>query len=247
MKVTVIGFWGGYPGKGEATSGYLVESDDYKVLVDCGSGVVAQLQYYVNPEDLDAVLISHYHNDHVCDIGALQYARLIKGYLGHQMFPLPIYGHAENEVEFMKLTYENVTTVTAYDPRKQLTLGPFTISFLKTKHPVTCYAMKIQTESATIIYTADTSYLEQLELFSTNADLLICECNLYEGMDGEKAGHMTSTHAGLLAQKSDVKQLLLTHLPHFGDHNELIQQAQKEYLGPISLAKSGWEWSKQKG
>ncbi len=156
MKVTVIGYWGGYPGRGEATSGYLVESDNYKLLVDCGSGVIAQLQHYINLEELDAVILSHYHNDHVCDIGALQYARLIKGYLGYQIPPLPIYGHAENKAEFTKLTYEKVTTGTAYNPTKKLTVGPFTISFIKTKHPVVCYAMKIQTSLATIVYTADT-------------------------------------------------------------------------------------------
>ena len=44
MKMTVVGFWGGFPEAGEATSGYLFEHDGFLLLVDCGSGVLAQLQ-----------------------------------------------------------------------------------------------------------------------------------------------------------------------------------------------------------
>ena len=77
MKMTVVGFWGGFPEAGEATSGYLFEHDGFRLLVDCGSGVLAQLQKYITPSDIDAVVLSHYHHDHVADIGVLQYARLI--------------------------------------------------------------------------------------------------------------------------------------------------------------------------
>lgn len=77
MKMTVVGFWGGFPEAGEATSGYLFEHDGFRLLVDCGSGVLAQLQKYITPSHIDAVVLSHYHHDHVADIGVLQYARLI--------------------------------------------------------------------------------------------------------------------------------------------------------------------------
>jgi ribonuclease BN (tRNA processing enzyme) len=242
VKLTVIGYWGGFPGENEATSGYLLEERGFKLLVDCGSGVIAQLQNYTNLEELDAVMLSHYHNDHVCDIGALQYARLIKGFLGQELATLPIYGHFEDKEGFNKLTYGQITTGITYDPKEKLNIGPFTVSFLKTNHPVACYAMRIETQHASIVYTADTSYLHEFVPFSKNADLLISECNLYKGMDGEKAGHMTSTEAGALAHQAEVKQLLLTHLPHFGEHNDLLLQAKEEYSGLVELAKSGWKW-----
>ncbi|MCX8046397.1 MAG: MBL fold metallo-hydrolase, partial [Anoxybacillus gonensis] len=43
MKVTVIGYWGAFPKKNEATSCYLFEHDGFRLLVDCGSGALAQL------------------------------------------------------------------------------------------------------------------------------------------------------------------------------------------------------------
>ncbi|PRS39145.1 hypothetical protein C6W19_10090, partial [Bacillus sp. RJGP41] len=43
-------------------------------VLDCGSGVLSQLQNHMKPEDLGAVVLSHYHPDHVADIGVLQHA-----------------------------------------------------------------------------------------------------------------------------------------------------------------------------
>jgi ribonuclease BN (tRNA processing enzyme) len=242
MNITVIGYWGGYPAKNEATSGYLLEADSFKILVDCGSGVISQLQNYLDPEELDAVLLSHYHHDHVCDVGPLQYARLIKGYLGETLPSLPIYGHKEDELGFNNLTYKEITTGVGYNPSEQLKIGPFTFSFLKTKHPAPCYAIKIETTDTTVLYTADTSFFDELIPFTKGADLLICECNLYKGMDGNSAGHMTSTDAGKLAKEAEVGEVLLTHLPHFGNHEDLIKEVKEEYNGKVELAKLGWSW-----
>ena len=78
MKITVIGFWGGYPAKNEASSGYLLEYGDYRILLDCGSGVLSELQNHMRPEELHAVVLSHYHPDHIADVGVLQHALLIQ-------------------------------------------------------------------------------------------------------------------------------------------------------------------------
>ncbi len=96
MKLTVIGHWGGYPKAGEASSGYLLEHDGFKLLVDCGSGVLSFLQNHLTVTDLDAVLISHYHPDHVADIGVLQHALLIQYFLGKSKGTLPVYAHTED-------------------------------------------------------------------------------------------------------------------------------------------------------
>jgi ribonuclease BN (tRNA processing enzyme) len=40
-KINTIGWWGAYPSAGEATSGYLLQSDDLNILVDCGSALLS--------------------------------------------------------------------------------------------------------------------------------------------------------------------------------------------------------------
>lgn len=243
MKITVVGFWGGFPAVNEASSGYLIESEGFRLLVDCGSAVLSQMQNYIKPEELDAVVLSHYHHDHVADIGPLQFARLIASYLKKTDRVLPIYGHAFDQSEFAGLTYKDVTKGIAYNPNQPIQLGPFTIGFLKTKHPVPCFAMKISDGASTVVYTADSSYLEEFIPFSQNADLLICECNFYGEMDGSGAGHMNSYDAANIANRACVKELMLTHLPHFGNHQDLLAEAQSIYKGPVRLAASGLEWT----
>lgn len=242
MQVTVVGFWGGFPGANEASSGYLIEHEGFHLLLDCGSGVLSQLQNYIKIEELNAVILSHYHHDHIADVGPIQYAWLINKYLGKCNDVLPIYGHRFDNENFSKLSKDGVTKGLAYDPNEQLQIGPFSISFMKTKHPVACYAMRIKAGHQTIVYTADSSYLEEFHYFCRKADLLICECNLYGEQDGQNAGHMTSIEAGRIANNANVKKMLLTHLPHFGDHRNLVEQAKTQFNGEIILAKSGYNW-----
>ncbi|SFA79789.1 MULTISPECIES: MBL fold metallo-hydrolase [unclassified Bacillus (in: firmicutes)] len=241
MKLTIIGFWGGYPKANGASSGYLLEHDGFQLLIDCGSGVLAKLQNKVQPEEIDAMIVSHYHPDHIADIGVIQHARLIQGFLGKKMTTLPIYAHAENQTEFAKLTYKDITKGMAYQPNEPLTVGPFTITFVKTIHPAPCYAMRIEAGGKAIVYTADSAYQDAFVPFSEKADLLLCECNFYAGQNASNAGHMTSTDAGMLAQKAGVKQLILTHLPQFGNLENLVTEAAAEYKGFISLAEEFME------
>src|SRR5690625_2457157 len=103
--------------------------------------------------------------------------------------------------------------------------------------------MRITDGTSTIIYTADTAYQEEWIKFSQNADLLLADCNFYANQDGSKAGHMTSTEAGTIAQKAKVNELILTHLPHYGDHQNLIKEAKQVYDGEVSLAYEGMVWT----
>lgn len=240
MKVTVIGCWGGYPKAGEATSGYLIQNGGYNLLVDCGSAVLSNLQKYINTDELDAVILSHYHYDHTADVGPLQYARLIKGRLGASLKPLSIYGPLEDSRDFERLTIKDVTEGIGYREEDELMVGPFGVRFLRTRHPVSCFAMKIFDESGCLVYTADSSYFDELSEFSKGADLIICECNLYSSQDGSAPGHMNSTDAALLAEKSGASHLLLTHLPQYGNITELEEDASRRFSGTVELASAGW-------
>lgn len=241
MELTVIGYWGGYPAADGATSAYLLEKDNFSLLIDVGSGALSKLQKYTAVTELDAVILSHYHHDHVADIGVLQYARLVNYYTAGVSDVLPIYGHTEDEAGFNRLTHDYTKGI-AYDPNATLKVGPFTITFLKTLHPVPCFGMRITDGEHVIVYTADTSYQETWLEFAKGADLLVTDCNFYAEQDGSGAGHMTSKEGGQIASKANVGELLLSHLPQYGDHEQLIQEAASEFKGSIHLAKEGFIW-----
>jgi len=241
MKLTVIGFWGGFPAANGATSCYLLEKDNFTLMIDAGSGSLSKLQNHTSPAELNAVIISHYHQDHIADIGVLQYARLVNYYVTGEKRILPIHGHTEDHTGFQSLSHQ-FTEGIAYDPAAALEIGPFMITFLKTKHPVPCYGMRITDGKKTIVYTADTAFQKDWINFSEGADLLITDCNFYADGNALKAGHMTSEESGLIAFKAQVKELMLSHLPQYGDNQQLIDEAKKYYHGKIKLAYEGLIW-----
>src|SRR5699024_7062969 len=110
--------------------------------------------------DIDAVLLSHYHADHIADIGVLQHALLVESYITGVKQTIPLYGHTENREEFQKLNH-TYTKAKAYIEREALKLGPFFIRFLKTKHSVSCFGMRITDGESTIVYTADSAFQKE--------------------------------------------------------------------------------------
>lgn len=193
--------------------------------------------------DVNAAIISHYHHDHVADVGVLQHARLVHSYVTGEEDILPIYGHEEDDDGFSRLTHD-FTKGIAYDPEKPLNLGPLTITFLKTVHGVPCYGMRITDGKSVVVYTADTSYQDEWIDFAHKADVLITDCNYYANQDGSEVGHMNSKEGAMIAEKAQVKELILSHLPQFGDQTQLVQEAKQYFTGPIQLAKEGLVWRK---
>ncbi|SDC44410.1 Ribonuclease BN, tRNA processing enzyme [Pelagirhabdus alkalitolerans] len=241
MKLTTVGFWGGYPEQGEATSSFLIEKDGFKLLVDAGSGALSQLPKYTDPYSLDAVILSHYHHDHIADVGVLQYHMLVQNGVRQAERVLPIYGHNHDKASFDSLTHQ-FTTGVAYNPETTLNLGPFEIQFMPTEHPVTCFAMRITDGEDTIVYTADSSYLDGFIEFSEGADLLITDCNFYDGQDGSAKGHMNAKECAHIANHANVDTLVLSHHPHFGDRSQLVPEARRYFNGQVVLAHSGYTW-----
>jgi ribonuclease BN (tRNA processing enzyme) len=240
MKITVLGPWGAYPKAGEATAGYLLEHEEEKILIDCGSGVLAQLQKYIKLSEITAVIISHTHFDHIADLGCLQYACLIDTDLGLRTSILPIY--IADESNKSKYKAMNGTEIRSISVEEALSVQELQFSFFKTFHEAYCLAVKIQVGSKTLVYTADTFYDESVVQFCANADLVIAETSFYKSFpDAKKYGHMNSTDVGMLAMKANIGKVYLTHLPHFGELDSLAQEVREIYPGPIELVYCGME------
>jgi ribonuclease BN (tRNA processing enzyme) len=211
------------------------------VLIDCGSGVLALLQNHIALEHLDAVVLSHYHWDHIADIGCLQYAARVLMDLGKRTRPLDIYGHTE-DAHFNRLAYLSYCDARAYDTASGLKLGDLRFTFSRNVHPDPCFSMRIEKNGKVLVYIADTEWTDDLVKIAQGADLLLCESSLYDEYIGRIPGHLTSGEAGTVASAGGVKQLVLNHLPHFGDHRLLVEQARKKFNGPVELARSGKAW-----
>lgn len=242
MELTILGFMGGYPTKGIGTSSYLLESENFYLLIDVGSRAVLSLEEQMDPLDIDAVLLTHYHPDHIADLGVLQHVLLLKTRKDDkEKKVIPVYGHAESDLQKLR-NHPHVTEGVDYTGKQKIEIGPFHIEFLKTIHPVPCYALQI-TEIKTMkkmVFTADSGYMEEFIPFSSNADLLLADTNFFRDEE-HPAIHLTSQEAGEIAQAANVKELVLTHLPPEGDWNKLLAEAQEAAGGEVrvTLAEQG--------
>jgi ribonuclease BN (tRNA processing enzyme) len=241
IKLTIIGWWGAYPEAGQATAGYLLQTSQSNILLDCGSGVLSQLQQYIELEKIDAVVLSHYHNDHVADLGCLQYATRALIDMGKRESPLDIYGHDQDH-HFAGLHFHEFTIGHAVSTQSELLLGKAVFSFWPNAHPAPCFSMRVESDQNILVYMSDTQWDDGLVLAAQDADLLICESSLYNENKGEVGGHLTAGEAGKIAREANAKRLVLSHLPHYGNHADLISQAAEVFHGPVELAETGKSW-----
>ncbi|MGT2771942.1 MBL fold metallo-hydrolase [Streptococcus marimammalium] len=253
MKVTTLGCWGAYPYQDGGTTSYLITgSDGFQLLMDVGSRAINELEKEISPLALDAVIISHYHPDHIADLGVLFHYRLLYPKTLWQPKLLPVYGHDEDKNEFAKLSFPDVAKGIAYNVSGVEIIGPFEITFIKTVHPVPCYAMRIKerTTDQVLVFTGDTGYFDGLADFTKDADLFLADVYLFEGNENHFA-HLTSKEAGQIAKEAEVKKLVLTHLPQFSkdgkhdaDYLEALRQESANHSGdiPVELAYPHKSW-----
>lgn len=230
--------WGGFPKENGPCSGYLIEQGEFSILVDCGSGVLMEAQKYINLNDINHVVLSHYHYDHCSDIGAYLFSRLVNTKIGRANEYLHIYGPKDEEMQ-RRVEEVEYSKFSSFNENSEIHIGPFTFTFLRNIHPVETYSIKIESGNTKIVYTSDTSYYKELIDFAKEADLLIVESSLYEGMEGSSSGHMNAKEAGLLASQTKAKKVILTHLPHYGDLESLLKTARNEGNEKIDLATPG--------
>ncbi|MBN2049669.1 MAG: MBL fold metallo-hydrolase [Spirochaetales bacterium] len=239
FRITTIGYWGAYPGPDAAVSSFLVQGGGKNVLIDCGSGVLQNLQTYLSPDNLDAVFITHYHADHSADIGCLQYAiRIFQSLQDQPSAPLPIYGHSETD-DHHALTYKTNTIFCAYDEETLVDLGELTFRFFRTDHTEPSYALRLQYRDTVAVFSGDTAFCENLTKAAFRADVFYCESSLYNRFAGMVPGHLAAGEAGKTAREAGVKELVLTHLPHYGDHQDLVREAKEEFPGKVTLNTPG--------
>jgi len=210
MQLTILGCYGPYPPAGGACSGYLVQEEDCNLLLDCGNGVLSRLQEFIAYQDLDAVLLSHLHADHISDLMIMRYG-LMQSRKGDSVdHPLPLYTPKEPAEDFNRLPY------------------PFKITVSAGVHAVPVFGFRLESSSGILVYSGDTEMNQNIGPFAAAADLLLCEANyLEEDIAAGLPNHLSAAQAAAIAAEAGVKKLLLTHLHPERDSSLYLAEAQK--------------------
>jgi ribonuclease BN (tRNA processing enzyme) len=240
MRLTVIGGSGGYPGRGQPCSGYLVEADAYTLLLDPGYGAAMALTIDDAPP-FHAVLISHGHPDHCADLNPILRAR---AWSDVSLPPLPVYAPAGALDAVMALDRPEVVAgsyaIQELEPGSELSIGPFQVRTALLPHPRPNLGFRLTVGGRSLVYTGDCGPSEELVALADGADLLLAETSYAETVSPEIVGALSSAaDVGREAARAGVKHLVLTHLMPRTDEAEAVAAAARSFTGPVSVARPG--------
>jgi len=245
LKVQVLGCWAPYPRADQACSGYLLNAGGKNILLDLGHGAFGKLITVFDYLKLDAVFISHLHMDHCADLSCLRHALLGCRRLGKidENWRLPLFIPSEPLQIFEIFSdYDDVFEITPIDSSmigQNINMGGAAVDVLSVKHPIPTYGIRVveREKGKKFVYSSDTAYMEELIDFAKGADIFLCEASLIE-RDSHyiDKGHLTSRLAAELAEKAQVKMLVLTHFWPEYDLKELVYEIKKAFPGPMEIA-----------
>ena len=195
-----------------------LEGERTVVVIDCGGDVVQRLvSGGVDPERIEALIVTHEHPDHVTGFPLMMQRLWLYG----RRRPLDVYGIApaiaqaravhdafdtSNWPDYPGCRYHEVAqTVRApllRDDDWEIVASP-------TRHVVPSVAMRIEHRPSgrTLAYSCDTEFAPEVVDLAAGVDLLIHEAT------GTGPGHASALDAAEVAARAGAGRLLLVHLP----------------------------------
>lgn len=220
-EVIVLGAGDAFGSGGRNQPAFLVNLPSWSFLLDCGATTLVALKRLgLDPDAIEAILLSHFHGDHTAGIPFLF---LEYQFLAERQRPLIIAGTPgiEERVEGLwRLMYEETgRTIQRRFPIQYLELtpkswtrmGPVEVLPVEVVHHrrEVAYGYKVKAAGKVLGYSGDTEWTDELIQLSDGCDLFICESTQY---DGDLRFHMSYSQIQAHRLALKCKRLLLTHL-----------------------------------
>ncbi len=231
MKVCVIA-------SGSKANVTYVETKNHKILIDMGKNKTyianALKSIGVNPKDIDIILISHLHNDH---ISALE--NFIKSYPATLCMPLKMFTSFENIKDYPHMKI--------YDG-EEIDFDDIKVYAIKSSHDaVDSRNFIIEEGDTSIVQITDTGYIKSKYFkLLQNRDMYLLESNhdielLTHGPYPEwlkkrilsDEGHLSNQSAGFYLSKligDKTKKVMLMHLSETNNNPQIALKTVKDSL-----------------
>ncbi|MDD6879050.1 MAG: MBL fold metallo-hydrolase [bacterium] len=213
-----------------------IECNKTKILIDAG------ISYYqikktlddinISIKELDIILITHSHSDHIKGLSTLINKTNITLYC-----PLDVYEDIKKKVNIKK--YHIID--------RELIINDIEIKTTRLSHDVNCYSYIINHDNNTLVYITDTGYLNR-KYFETikNKEIYIIESNHDENilMNGSypyilkqrilsDKGHLSNHATANILKKIVGKNTRYIFLAHLSEHNNDKEICRRESVNAL--------------
>jgi ribonuclease BN (tRNA processing enzyme) len=220
MQVRFVGCGDAFGSGGRYNTCFHVTGERANFLIDCGASSLPALKRLdIVRDDIDLILITHFHGDHFAGLPFL----LLDAQFTRRTRPLVIAGPQGIEArlaQVMEALFENSSrtkqrfelSVVALRPEQTQDFGaikvtPYPVVHGESGGPFLAY--RVETEGRVIAYSADTEWTETLIPAVRDADLFIAEAYTY---DKVVKNHLSLTTLEAHLAETKPKRLVLTHM-----------------------------------
>jgi len=246
MRLTFLGTGSAMPTGERTQTGLLLEADDTRLLIDCGSGVLGALSATDGGyTDLDGVLVTHHHLDHIADLLPLLKARWLA-----DAPSLRIVGPPGTTTLIDDLLDVHTYLRAHVDPdvrdieAGETTVSGFAVSAREVSHSMAGFGYRVSPagrDGPSMVFSGDTVADPSFLTLADGADVLVHDCSFPD--DVETDNHTTPGALGtaLADAAVEVGTVYLTHLyPHTdGRHGEMLASISDRYDGEVAVAHDG--------
>jgi ribonuclease Z len=247
-ELIVLGSSSGQPTRRRFASAYALTIAGKLFLIDCGAPASTLLyRYNLDPAEVQAIFLSHWHMDHVANLGLFlsQNKHLTRS------IPLTIYGPRGTRGKVRRLLNDSFLLsdglgyplqVTNIDCNEVYEEGLLQVTYFKTEHleksrlksqfgakAMAC-GMVIDGPGWRLVYSGDLNSPQELAPYIGKCDLLIHEM-----------AHPHPEDVADFAAAAHIPHVLISHLsPEFDEAPEKITEAfQGRYQGRLTVAEDG--------
>ncbi len=242
MEITILGSGTSVPSLKRGSPGLILSIGERTLLFDSGTGTIERmLKRGITYRDLDVVLYTHTHPDHIADLVPLIFAckygenprkrdlSIIggRGFKTYFQAIQGVYGH------WLQPDLFRIHTTEVYDDILDYDL--FRVIVKPMNHIPESVGYRVEShDGKSVAISGDTDYCHTLVELARDVDVLVIESSLPDEMKAE--GHLTPSLAGIIGREANCKKMVLTHLYPVCDTVDIVGQCRKQYQGELLIA-----------
>ena len=219
VEITFVGTGDAFGSGGRRNSAILVRADGRTLLLDCGPTTLPGLKALgVDPREIDAIAISHFHGDHSSGV---PYLLLDYVFDSKRKTPLIVAGPRGVEKRICELTtafdYDTnddrhySLSYLEFEVDQPIALAGFQVTPMPAHHhPHTSpHMLRVENDERALLFTGDTGWHERLPERAGDVNLMISECVL---MDEGFEYHLSHERLMRERERFRCERMILTHL-----------------------------------